>query len=38
MELLKHIKSDSINPRKIQHVYEIWMKKIGPMLNWPMKV
>ncbi|KAL6976125.1 hypothetical protein U1Q18_024916 [Sarracenia purpurea var. burkii] len=37
MELLKHIKSDPINSTKIQHVYEIWMKRIGSMDNWPIK-
>lgn len=37
VELLKHIKGDSINSRKVQNIYEIWMKKIGPMIHRPLK-
>ncbi|KAK3036303.1 hypothetical protein RJ639_031275, partial [Escallonia herrerae] len=29
MEFLKHTKAGSINPRKFQHLFELWMKKIG---------
>ncbi|KAK2968393.1 hypothetical protein RJ640_004399 [Escallonia rubra] len=29
MEFLKHTKGCSINPRKFQHLFELWMKKIG---------
>ncbi|KAG5551301.1 hypothetical protein RHGRI_009648 [Rhododendron griersonianum] len=37
MELLKHINSGSVNSTKIQNVYEIWMKRIGAMKDWPIK-
>lgn len=37
MELLRHIRGEPINLSKIQHVYEIWMKRIGSMKNWPIK-
>lgn len=37
MELLKHMNSGSVNSTKIQNIYEIWMKRIGPMSNWPLK-
>ncbi|KAL7249633.1 hypothetical protein ACSBR1_011759 [Camellia fascicularis] len=37
MELLQHKQKDRINSTKIQHVYEIWMKRIGSMKNRPMK-
>uniref|UniRef100_A0A5B7BG06 Uncharacterized protein n=1 Tax=Davidia involucrata TaxID=16924 RepID=A0A5B7BG06_DAVIN len=37
MELLKHINNDGINPTKIQHIYEIWMKRIGLVKKWSTK-
>ncbi|XP_057963676.1 uncharacterized protein LOC131154876 isoform X2 [Malania oleifera] len=37
MELLKHIEGSEIKPTKIKHIYEIWMRKIGSMKNWPVK-
>lgn len=38
MELLKHNKGKSINPKKFQHVFETWMKKIGTTRGWQTKV
>ncbi|KAF8402415.1 hypothetical protein HHK36_013370 [Tetracentron sinense] len=37
MELLKQTERNHINPAKIKHIYEIWMRKIGSMKNWPVK-
>ncbi|KAI8557826.1 hypothetical protein RHMOL_Rhmol04G0040700 [Rhododendron molle] len=37
LELLNHINSGSVNSTKIQNVYEIWMKRIGAMKDWPIK-
>ncbi|XP_073058267.1 uncharacterized protein [Primulina eburnea] len=34
LELLNYIKDGSINPKKARNVYELWMKKIGPLKNW----
>ncbi|ESW21412.1 hypothetical protein PHAVU_005G068700 [Phaseolus vulgaris] len=37
MELLKHVKSNSINPTRIENLYDIWWKKIGSMKSWPLQ-
>ncbi|CAN4075565.1 unnamed protein product [Withania somnifera] len=37
LELIEHIKGDTISSRRIQNIYELWMKKLGPMKNWAMK-
>nr|GMD95351.1 uncharacterized protein LOC109183072 isoform X1 [Ipomoea batatas] len=37
LEILRHIKGDSISSKKIQNIYGLWMTKLGPMKNWPMK-
>ncbi|XP_059661469.1 uncharacterized protein LOC132307663 [Cornus florida] len=37
MKLLKHIKSDNLKATKIQSVYDVWLKKIGWMKNWPLE-
>ncbi|KAL2496393.1 hypothetical protein Fot_40150 [Forsythia ovata] len=37
LELLNFIRGETINPRRIQNVYELWMKKIGRLKNWPTK-
>lgn len=37
MELLKHVNGCSPSSRRIQSLYEIWMKRIGSMKNWPLK-
>ncbi|KAL2476390.1 hypothetical protein Adt_37126 [Abeliophyllum distichum] len=37
LELLTYIRGETINPRRIQNVYELWMKKIGRLKNWPTK-
>lgn len=37
LELIEHIKGDAISSRRIQNIYELWMKKLGPMKNWAMK-
>ncbi|KAL2493585.1 hypothetical protein Fot_37342 [Forsythia ovata] len=37
LELLNYIRGETINPRKIQNVYELWMQKIGRLKNWPTK-
>ncbi|PSR95708.1 Xaa-Pro dipeptidyl-peptidase [Actinidia chinensis var. chinensis] len=37
MELLQHVRADSISSTKIQHVYETWMKRIGSMNKRPTK-
>ncbi|XP_022897250.1 uncharacterized protein LOC111410889 [Olea europaea var. sylvestris] len=37
LELLNYIKGETINPRRIQNLYELWMKKIGRLKNWPTK-
>ncbi|XP_009615959.1 uncharacterized protein [Nicotiana tomentosiformis] len=37
LELIEHIKGDTMSTRRIQNIYELWMKKLGPMKNWPMK-
>ncbi|KZV38271.1 hypothetical protein F511_36506 [Dorcoceras hygrometricum] len=34
LELLNHIKEGNINLKKARNVYELWMKKIGPLKNW----
>ncbi|KAL6561772.1 hypothetical protein OROMI_017373 [Orobanche minor] len=36
LELLNN-KGDAISSRKIQSVYELWMKKNGPLKNWSTK-
>ncbi|KAK4387110.1 hypothetical protein Sango_2581600 [Sesamum angolense] len=38
LELLNHIKGQTISSRKIQSVYELWMKKVGPLKNWSTKM
>ncbi|KAK7335107.1 hypothetical protein VNO80_26878 [Phaseolus coccineus] len=38
MELLKHMKNNSINPTRIKNLYDIWWKKIGSMKTWPLQV
>ncbi|KAG8364888.1 hypothetical protein BUALT_Bualt18G0045400 [Buddleja alternifolia] len=37
LELLSYIKGETISSRKIQSVYELWMKKLGPLKNWSAK-
>ncbi|CAH9104402.1 unnamed protein product [Cuscuta epithymum] len=37
LEVLKHLKGDSLSLRKIQNVYGMWMSKLGPMKKWPIK-
>ncbi|KAL3503159.1 hypothetical protein ACH5RR_037608 [Cinchona calisaya] len=37
LELLQRIKGDKINKRTMQSVYELWMKKLGPMKKRPAK-
>ncbi|KAI3466075.1 hypothetical protein Pfo_022738 [Paulownia fortunei] len=37
LELLNNIKGETISSRKIQSVYELWMKKLGPLKNWSTK-
>ncbi|MCD7450102.1 hypothetical protein HAX54_003520 [Datura stramonium] len=37
LELIEHIKGDTLSSRKIQNIYELWMKKLGPMKNWTLK-
>ncbi|KAL0406760.1 UNVERIFIED_CONTAM: hypothetical protein Slati_3989900 [Sesamum latifolium] len=37
LELLNHIKGQTISSRKIQGVYELWMKKLGPLKFWSTK-
>ncbi|VFR00999.1 unnamed protein product [Cuscuta campestris] len=37
LEILKHLKGDTISSRRIQNIYGMWMSKLGPMIKWPMK-
>lgn len=37
MELLKHMKSDHINPNRIKNIYDVWMRKNGSMKDWPLE-
>ncbi|XP_038881523.1 uncharacterized protein LOC120073019 isoform X2 [Benincasa hispida] len=37
MELLKHIEGDCMRPDRIRHIYDIWMKKNGPLKHWPIE-
>ncbi|KAK7335086.1 hypothetical protein VNO80_26857 [Phaseolus coccineus] len=37
MELLKHVRNNSINPTRIKNLYDIWSKKIGSMKTWPLQ-
>ncbi|KAK6154296.1 hypothetical protein DH2020_008544 [Rehmannia glutinosa] len=37
LELLNNIKGETFSSRKIQSVYELWMKKLGPLKNWSTK-
>ncbi|XP_060209297.1 uncharacterized protein LOC132636448 isoform X1 [Lycium barbarum] len=37
LELIEHIKGETISTRRIQNIYELWMKKLGPMKYWAMK-
>ncbi|XP_004251881.1 uncharacterized protein [Solanum lycopersicum] len=37
LELIEHIKGDTISSKRIQDIYELWMKKLGPMKNRPPK-
>lgn len=37
MELLKHKEGDHLRPDRIRHIYDIWMKKNGPMKHWPIE-
>ncbi|WMV60449.1 hypothetical protein MTR67_053834 [Solanum verrucosum] len=37
LELIEHIKGDTISSMRIRNIYELWMKKLGPMKNWPLK-
>ncbi|KAJ8561026.1 hypothetical protein K7X08_027216 [Anisodus acutangulus] len=37
LELIEHIKGDTISTRRMQNMYELWMKKLGPMKNWALK-
>lgn len=38
MELLKRIEGDRMRPDRIRHIYDIWMKKNGPLKHWPIEV
>ncbi|KAL3631447.1 hypothetical protein CASFOL_024431 [Castilleja foliolosa] len=37
LELLCNIKGETTSSRRIQGVYELWMKKLGPLKNWSTK-
>ncbi|KAH6775599.1 hypothetical protein C2S52_013160 [Perilla frutescens var. hirtella] len=37
LELLNVIKGESLSSRRIQGVYELWMKKLGPLKYWSTK-
>ncbi|KAE8124759.1 hypothetical protein FH972_019615 [Carpinus fangiana] len=37
MELLKHMKGDHINPKRIKNIYDVWMRKNGSMKEWPLE-
>ncbi|KAK6132783.1 hypothetical protein DH2020_033461 [Rehmannia glutinosa] len=37
LELLNYIKGETFSSRKIQGVYELWMKKLGQLKNWSTK-
>ncbi|PIN16025.1 hypothetical protein CDL12_11321 [Handroanthus impetiginosus] len=38
LDLLNHIKGETLSSRKIQSVFELWMKKLGPLKYWSTKV
>ncbi|PHT82302.1 hypothetical protein T459_15317 [Capsicum annuum] len=37
LELIEHIKGDTLGSRRVQNIYELWMKKLGPLKFWPVK-
>ncbi|PHU18282.1 hypothetical protein BC332_13977 [Capsicum chinense] len=37
LELIEHIKGDTLSSRRVQNIYELWMKKLGPLKFWPVK-
>ncbi|KAF7843635.1 uncharacterized protein G2W53_000540 [Senna tora] len=35
LELLKHVENNHNNPTRIKNIYDVWMRKNGPMKDWP---
>lgn len=37
LQLMRHIKGDTFNQRKIQNIFDLWMKKLGAMEKQPSR-